>query len=279
MPAASYGRPSPASEEPWSLRSEVASPGAGIRAEIGDVEGWALRAASVTGVRHRLAGLGNDDAFAWRSGAPALTVAVADGVSNVRGSAGAAVLAAEVAVAAACRAMADDGATGPDAALAAAVSGANEALIGGDGATTLVVAVVAADGTVTGARVGDSSAFVLVRGAWAELFAGSGPGADDDGVVSTTTSALPSPSPRMESATSRLAPGDALVLVSDGVADPLRDGPDTVAPALAAALGNPPGALALIGVVDFSRQGCHDDRTLLGVWRLAPGPDRSGEEA
>lgn len=263
------------------MRPDVASSGAGIRAESGDIEGWALRAASVTGVRHRLAGLGNDDAFAWRSGAPALTVAVADGVSNVSGSAAAAALAANVAVAAAWRAIEEgiDAAFDADAALAAAVAGANEALTGRDGATTLVVAVVAPDGTVTGARVGDSSAFVLGGGAWCELFAGAPPRADDEGVVSTITSALPSPFPRTESAMTKLSSGDALVLVTDGVADPLRDGPETVAPALAGALGQPPGALSLIGLVDFSRQGCHDDRTLLGVWRLTPDADLAGGEA
>ncbi|MDQ2726954.1 MAG: protein phosphatase 2C domain-containing protein [Actinomycetota bacterium] len=277
MPTVSFGRPSVASEEPWRLRSDVSSSGAGIRAEAGEVEGWALRGASVTGVRHRLAGLGNDDAFAWRAGAPALTVAVADGVSNVTGSAAAAARAADVAVAAAGRAISDGARAVLDAdtALVAAVAGANQALTGGEGATTLVVAVVAPDGTVTGARVGDSSAFVLVGGAWSELFAPTG-GAGDEDVVSTTTSALPSPSPRMETAVAQLSAGDALVLVTDGVADPLRDGPETVAPALAGTLGEPPGVVALIGLVDFSRQGCHDDRTLLGVWRLAPAVEPPG---
>ena len=75
-----------------------------------------------------------------------------------------------------------------------------------------------------------------------------------------------------------LSTGDALVLVTDGVADPLRDGPETVAPALAGALGEPPDAVALVGLVDFSRQGCHDDRTLLGVWRRAAAVAPSGGE-
>jgi serine/threonine protein phosphatase PrpC len=207
--------------------------------------------------------VGNDDAFAWRSGAPAVTVAVADGVSNVTGSAAAATLATEVAVDEAWRAIAD----GVDAGDAAevAVTAANQALTGGGGATTLVVAVVAPDGTVCGVRVGDSSAFLLAGGAWSELFTAV-PATDDEGVVETITSALPAPSPRVESAVGRLGAGDALVLVTDGLADPLRDGPETVAPALAGALGDPPGAVDLIGLVDFSRQGCHDDRTLVGVW-------------
>ncbi len=229
--------------------------------------------------------MGNDDAFAWHSGASALTVAVADGVGNVAGSWRAAARAVDVAVDAACRVIGDDAGdvSGSDATLSAiavatAVSAANDALTGREGATTLVVAVVGGDGAVTTARVGDSSAFVLAGGAWEELFVPA-PSGDDGGVVSTITSALPSPAPRPQSAVTQLSPGAALVLVTDGVADPLRDGPSTVAPALAGALGVPPGVVDLIGVVDFSRQGCHDDRTLLGVWRLAPAAAPPGYEA
>jgi hypothetical protein len=61
------------------------------------------------------------------------------------------------------------------------------------------------------------------------------------------------------------------VLATDGIADPWRDGPATVAPVLAAALAHPPPALELAQLSDFSRQGCHDDRTMLGVW-LLPEP-------
>ncbi|MDQ6784010.1 MAG: protein phosphatase 2C domain-containing protein [Actinomycetota bacterium] len=264
LATASFGRASPASAAPWKLRAGGTSSDGGIRAETGDVEGWALRAASVVGVRHRLAALGNDDAFAWRAGASALMVAVADGVSNVAGSAAAALRAAGVAVDAAERAGGDSARI----VLEAAVTAANDALRGGEGATTLVVAVVAADGTATVARVGDSSAFVLAGGTWSELFTSS-VGGGDGGVVSTTTSALPAGSPRLETAVAGLSPGSALVLVTDGVADPLRDGPGTVAPTLADGLAAPPDVGDLISLVDFSRQGCHDDRTLLGVWRMA----------
>jgi len=251
--AASFGRPSLASSAPWRLRDRGGSSDAGVRAESGDLPGWALRAATVTGVRHRLAGLGNDDAFAWRVGAPALMVAVADGVGSVAGSGSAAALA----VAAAVGPAADGGGL-------PALAAANRAVAEREGATTLVVAVIGADGVVEATRVGDSSAFVLDSGRWRECFA-MGPG-DDDAVVSTATVALPSPEPKWEAVAFRLVPGQALILVTDGVANPLRDGPDTVAPALAAALASPPEAIVLAGMVDFSRQGCHDDRTLLGIW-------------
>ena len=62
------------------------------------------------------------------------------------------------------------------------------------------------------------------------------------------------------------APGHVLVLLSDGVGGPLRDGPSTVAVGLAQALVVPPSPLDLARLVDFARQGCHDDRTLLAVW-------------
>ncbi len=79
----------------------------------------------------------------------------------------------------------------------------------------------------------------------------------------------------METATVTVTPGDALVLLTDGVADPLREGPGTVAPALAEVLsGGPTGGLApldLAYAADFSRRGCQDDRTVLAAWALVGG--------
>lgn len=249
----SFGRSSSASSAPWKLRTEGSSAGAGIRAEEGDLAGAALRAVTVVGVRHRLAGLGNDDAFAWQAGASALLVAVADGLGSVPGSAQAAARAVVAAVGAGTEAV-------------GALHAANIAVTGGEGATTLVVAAVAADGAVTVARVGDSTAFALVDRRWRELFASEvGPG--DDGAVLTTTAALPASEPQVETAAVHLEAGHALVLATDGVANPLRDGPETVAPALADALARPPDALTLAGLANFSRHGCHDDRTILAVWR------------
>lgn len=228
-----------------------------MRADGGDDGPWSLRVASVCGVRHRLAGAGSDDAYGWRRVGDTMAVAVADGVGSVPGSAaaaGAAVDAALNAVAAGCD---------PVAALRAA-DGATRTT---GGATTLVVATVDADGVVTAARVGDSTAFTLADGGWRELWSPEA----DPGTVGTATAALPATDARPEPAAAVMAPGWALVLVTDGVADPLRDGPTTVAPGLAARLADPPDPLALVAAVDFSRQGCHDDRTVLAVWlRLDP---------
>jgi len=94
---------------------------------------------------------------------------------------------------------------------------------------------------------------------------------DDDGIA-TATAALPADDPQPERATADLGAGEVLVLLTDGVADPWRDGPATVAPALASALAGRPDPLDLARLVDFSRLGCHDDRTLVAVWLTPRGP-------
>ncbi|MDA8062813.1 MAG: protein phosphatase 2C domain-containing protein [Actinomycetota bacterium] len=153
-----------------------------------------------------------------------------------------------------------------DAAVRRAVVAVGEALRDGPGATTLVVAAVALDGRGRVARVGDSTALVLGAGEWRELFSEADP---DGGSMSTLTGALPAARPEVELADLLIGPGEALVLVTDGIGDPLRDGPGTVAPALGAALASAPTPLGLAWVVDFSRQGCHDDRTVLALWKGA----------
>lgn len=225
---------------------------------------WAVRAATVAGVRHRLVGTASDDAYAWRYGADRLVVAIADGVGSVEDAG----LAATAAVDAACEAGAELGPRWKEV-----VAAATRAVRVAGGATTLVVATVDASGRVELARVGDSTAFVLVAGAWQELWVEEeDAGNDDAGTVSTLTDALPS-TEAPEVTEVRLEPGAALLLMTDGVADPLRDGPTTVAPSLAEALAQPPGPLGLLVLADFSRQGCFDDRTILGVW---PAPRSEG---
>ena len=148
---------------------------------------------------------------------------------------------------------------------------ANRAAAGG-GATTLVLAVLDRSGRVSLGRVGDSSAFLIGPGAvWSELFA---PPEDDS--VGTETAALPSQEPDPEVACAMVGPGDVLVLATDGVADPWRDGPETVAPSLAEAIAGRPRALELARLADFSRQGCHDDRTIIVVWLSGP-VDQAGD--
>jgi hypothetical protein len=166
--------------------------------------------------------------------------------------------------------------------------------VGGDAAlelsTTLIVALLTS--TATGgavaslARTGDSAAFSLsAAGAWREIFDGHGTQAEvgsDDGLdlLSTATDVLPWPRGRddrramLGTASLELVEGSALVLVTDGVANPLRDGPSTVAPGLAAVLraiaDGELSPLELAQAADFSRRGAHDDRTILVAWPQAP---------
>lgn len=251
-----FGRPSPAAASEPALRPAGEAANAAWRAEGGSA-GWCLlRAASVVGVRHRLAGQGSDDSYAWRHDESGLVVAVADGVGSVPGSAATAERA--------CRAAVSAGAPSSwsvEEACRRAVDAANLASEGG-GATTLVVAVIRRDGSGALARVGDSSAWAVDPEAGGlELFEPPDPERGDG-----ATLALPAAGVEPEIRAYAAEPGSVLVLVTDGIADPWRDGPTTVAPALTAALLERPEPPALLSVIDFSRQGCHDDRTLIGVW-------------
>lgn len=249
MESSLYGRPSPSTGREAVLRERGDASTPAVRAEGASSEGWTLRAASVVGVRHRLAGQPSEDSFAWAASGSCLAVAVADGVGSTTGAGEAARRVAAAAAGSAIRQGVD-----------AAVQVANQAAEGG-GAATLVVARIDDEGDVVLGRVGDSTAFLVDKGQWSELFR-----PPDDDRSGTDTPALPCPRPEIETASARLAAGRILVLATDGIGDPWRDGPATVAPALVAALSQYPSALELAGLADFSRHGCHDDRTLLCIW-------------
>jgi len=248
--APGFGRESRAAAEEPRLRSVGDAATAWWRAEGGSCGWCSLRAATAAGVKHRLSAVAGEDSYAWAIGDGVLAVAVADGIGTVAGAAGAAERAAAAAAGAAVASGARDG-----------VEAANRAAAGG-GATTVVVAVVDPRGRVSAARVGDSTALVAGPGGrWRELFEPPDPERPD-----AVTAALPATDPRLEEADDHLGPGEVLVLASDGLADPWRDGPTTVAPSLAGAVVSRPSPLELAGLVDFSRHGCHDDRTAVCVW-------------
>lgn len=226
-----------------------------------------------------------EDAYAWVAVGDTVVVAVGDGVGSTTGAAQTAGAATLAACAAASAKRADGEEVGAGLA-AVGLEAANEAARRAGGATTLVVVVLGPCGEYFLARVGDSSAFTLAGGRWQEVFDlgasggdGGGEGAaregggggGEEGILSTETHALPGSSPVIERAEGSLSPGAALILVTDGLANPMRDGPTTVAPAFAAVLQAPPPPLGLAALVDFSRQGCHDDRTLVGIWRRDTG--------
>ena len=283
-----WGEASAATGEDVPLRSRAWAPDACYRADGGRTGDFVVLAASAAGVSHRLVGRRCEDCYSWvlsPAGPGRLAVVVADGV----GSAGRGGEGAEIAVRAACDYFANlaagDG-WGLDE-CEVAVRSASQALheaggqLAGEFSTTLVVGLLMArDGgaDVALARVGDSSAWALLSGgeaaggpgAWKELFAGPG----DDELQGRPTRALPfGTGGSSQRSQAHLPPASALVLVTDGVGDPLRDGPSTVAPALAEVLSRgPSGALSpldLARAADFSRRGCGDDRTVLAVWPLA----------
>lgn len=222
-----------------------------------------MRAASVAGPSHRVNGRPVQDAYGWVQAGAFLVVAVADGV----GAAAQAGLGAELAVRAAldgAQRNLQDALGAAEAALREAASALGDVpgATAEDLATTLVVAVTDGEGAWL-ARVGDSSAWVLdVRGL-TEVFPLP---PEESEVADTATAALPGGWSKAETAVLALDQGQVLLLVTDGIARPLRDGPTTVVPAFVDVLREPPEPLALAALADFSRQGCTDDRTLLGVW-------------
>ena len=251
------GRPSSASDQEPRLETRGSAATAGYRAAGGSTEWCTFRAATVNGVRHRLGGQPGQDSYAWAVGDSRIALAVTDGLGTVDGSARAAAMSAVAAADAAIETSEDDAAlTGIEAANRTPLH---------HGATTIIVAVVKRDRRIDVARVGDSTAFLVdpVGPTWTELF---DPAEGDRETVNVTTAAIPADQPEIERAAAQLQQEEILVLVTDGIADPWRDGPTTVAPALAALASAHPSPLALASAADFSRQGCHDDRTIVLLW-------------
>lgn len=288
-----WGEPSTASQATVPLRSPATAADCAYRAEGGSSENFSVMGASVVGVGHRLAGRRCDDAFGWALVAPnILFLVVADGVSNApHGGEG-----AELAVKAACRSassaqvQAPPGPEGQDrerfgtmVCLDALIS-ANEVVFAaaqdmGVGprelSTTLVAAVLTLEegrALVDLTTVGDSAAFVLGSEGWTEL----GREGQEEGMRDSGTTVLPGPEPQEVEGVGigsfELGPGEILVLMTDGVSDPLREGPTTVAPGLASVLAEAySGRLTPLGLAlaaDFGRRGCQDDRTVLAAWAL-----------
>ncbi len=258
-----FGRPSPAAAAEPALAASGDAAAAAWRAEAASTGWCTLRAASVVGVRHRLAGQRSDDSFAWCHNDRRLAVAACDGLGSVSGSCHASQRAATAAVAAAVGFEGDE----TEEAARSGVAAANRAAAGG-GATTLVLAVFDREGEGALARVGDSTAFaVKPGGAWVELF-----DAPDPDRFDAATPALPAEDPALELVPAALWDGSVVVLATDGLADPWRDGPATVAPSMAETVLSRPSALDLLRAADFSRHGCHDDRTVVCLWSRPADP-------
>lgn len=251
----------------------------------GDVPPAAVRAASVRGRSHRFYGTVRQDAYAFRCDGRHAVLAVADGIGSAPLSHIAAMTVARWGTYEILRQLS---ATSPEAldwpgllqVLAAKVvtEGRNRlgrpdlpgrAVAGHLAATGLfaVVGMAPVDGChpVHLLAHGDSSAWVLRAGRhWEPLQAVKNDGAD---VASSATAALPYlPERPPEPVRTALAPADVLVLVTDGVGDPLGNGAGTVGGFLAEHWRCPPEPLAFAAQVDFARKSHDDDRTALALW-------------
>ena len=251
-----------------------------------------LRAASVRGRSHRFGGKVRQDAYAYRitDDGSYLIVAVADGVSSGPLSH----VAAEIVTRQGCIELADRLAKQRPRELdwtAVLTELANQIALRGRArveatyegvelktyqdlaaylASTALFAVVTLDPSEAGLAVeilpyGDSSAWILREG---RRWVTGQPVKNDHAEIATSkTKALPIPPQQaLRAIGDFIRPGDALMLVSDGIGDPLGDGTGTVGAFLADAWAHPPEQLAFAAHVDFARKSHDDDRTAVVVW-------------
>ncbi|WP_328645144.1 protein phosphatase 2C domain-containing protein [Amycolatopsis sp. NBC_00348] len=260
--------------------------------DAGLTEQVRVRAVSLRGLSHRCYGRVRQDTYDWRVTADDryLVVCVADGVSAGRLSHLAADQAGVFGTRLLCEQLAD---TAPAElrwdelldATAEAILGvgaafvAPKAAVGTEAArweiaehmaTTVLYAVVdlvPADGRhdVTLLTVGDTSAWVLgTDGRWRAQQPIKNEG---DEIYSPAVVALPIlPSVASRPVRTGVAPGEALVLMTDGVGDPLGDGTGAVADFLAESWREPPADLEFAAQAGFSRRSFDDDRTVFALW-------------
>jgi len=121
---------------------------------------------------------------------------------------------------------------------------------------------------VTVASQGDSPVWALsAGGSWRRLAGSKSAGAD--GLATSKVLALPLlPAERGTHpvTTEILAPDCTLLLMSDGVGDPLWEADDDVALTLGRAWARPPLQHQFTAQIGFGRKGFDDDRTVVGVW-------------
>lgn len=260
--------------------------------DFATVEPLELRACATRGASHRHAGTPRQDAFCTASDEARLVVCVADGVSEGEHSEVAAVTAARAACKLALDASLDPG--GVDwTATANRISRRilDEAryrrivdltnvddpaeqirVVQREMSTTVIVAVVSrvADENglfpfVLAVLAGDSGAYLLKSGKWT-IVAG---GKENAGSGITDGAVHPLPGPATPFVlNSTLAPGQVLLLTSDGIGDPMGDGSGAVGEMLAKRWATPPTAAEFFTDVNFRRRSFDDDRTAVGVWVL-----------
>lgn len=255
------------------------------------LDAFEVRGCSTRGWSHRYKGTPRQDDFALLVNDDVVVVAVADGVSEGDFSQ----VAAETAARSACKLAADQIARNGaidwvqlagrismriieegeyrkishldvaeptiDERLAACLSKMS---------TTLIVAVIertpSHDGfpAEIGVVAGDSAAYLL-RLDSKDLEPVGGGKVGTDSITSTAVRPLPGP---VKSSSIRvlLQPGDALIVGSDGIGDPVGDGTGEVGQEFARRWAEPPPIDRFLLDVNVYRRSFDDDRTAVGVW-------------
>jgi Protein phosphatase 2C len=126
-------------------------------------------------------------------------------------------------------------------------------------ATTLVTGLVEPSSFAL-VQVGDTSAWRLRDGAFEPLWPRA-----DEAVAVTAVTALPRV-PDISLCRGQLAPGEVLLVGTDGFGDPLGDGGGPVGAHFGTRLATPRPPLEFAHDLDFSRETFDDDRTLLAIW-------------
>jgi hypothetical protein len=136
-------------------------------------------------------------------------------------------------------------------------------------ASFAVLDMVPVDGAhpVTTGSIGDTSIWVLEReGRWRPTQPVKNDGAE---LHSSATKAVPlSADPLV--ATARVGPGNALLVMTDGVGDPLGHGTGEVGKRLGELWRTPPHELDFAAQVGFARKTYDDDRTVVALWPCVP---------
>ncbi|MEV6523117.1 protein phosphatase 2C domain-containing protein [Longispora sp. NPDC051575] len=255
-----------AAEQPWRFPPSWGMSDTMLEAgRIGEVE---VRAAATRGPSHRFYGEPRQDAVGvCPIGDRYLAVAVADGV----GSAPKSGLGASTAVTEALRFLARALPDAPEAAgtLPGCFASAAEAVLyqGPEPAelsTTLTVAVLGLTPTTEGyafhiAQLGDSPAYILSDGVFRHLF-----DASETAVHNAAVHSLPAHTQPDATVSGHLAAGEALVLATDGLGNPL--GFTEVSEYLADAWRTPPGPIEFLYQLQFRRRTFDDDRSAVVLW-------------
>ena len=252
-------------------------------------DGWStgdftVRMASVRGYSHRYSGTPRQDAaeIAFHPETGAVIFAVADGVSSARESHLGAAKACEMAVIVLRHQLSSphgraDFTEMVEVAAAGMVRQAahilrqkrpDPAAVEARFGTTLVAGYIfpeAGGAAASMIQIGDSSAWVLRGGRYLPVLDQKlDPHAE---VISSGVSPLPRIPASVSPINLSLAPGEVLLIGTDGFGDPLGDGDGKVGQLFAGHLTTPPSGRALAHLLDFSRETFDDDRTLVAVWQ------------